>query len=108
MRPVLDLTECRSAALHRNLEATLLRDGSASRAVADLGLVTPEQWQRAAHGAATITNRPVVTGLARERTVVWAAIADWPRTVEEQLRAGQLTQSRHPTEILPPRVASRP
>lgn len=76
------------------MSAQLLRDGSVTCAVDGLGLTTAPQWRAAAHAAGDAARRPVRSGLASGGSVVWATVTDWPRTVEELHRVGQLNYTR--------------
>lgn len=96
MQPERDLVSRNAVALQHTLEVALLHDGSVSTAVAGLGLMSADQWRVIAEATEATLRRPVVTGVARHGSMVWAAIADWPRDADELRRAAQLNQRANP------------
>ena len=83
----------RIAALRARLGVLLLERGAVAVRTDDLS-VPVQEWCDAAAEAGREVQRPVRTGLAKQGTVLWAVVTDWPRTLEELRRAAALAAPR--------------
>jgi hypothetical protein len=77
------------------IRAKLLAEGSISEDVATLP-VNVSAWRAAARRVAKSLARPTWTGLDPQGQVVWAELADWPTTADEEARQRAATRRAIP------------
>jgi len=77
------------------IRAQLQAEGSISEDVATLP-VNVSAWRAAARRVAKSLARPTWTGLDLRGQVVWAELADWPATADEEARQRAATRRAIP------------